>query len=102
VFVTQYYNIIITKWKIWQFNVGSGWLLSECKGAKYGNSMQEMVDFLMNARDHNITNMHFMLNQGEYFLTKNKFTLETLIYYTIKVIISFLIYGQSFCFFLKY
>jgi len=36
-----YYNIIITKWKIWQFNVGNGWFLSECKGVKYGNLMQK-------------------------------------------------------------
>jgi hypothetical protein len=44
-------------------------LLLQC--AKYDNSIQEMVDFLMNARDQNITNMHFMLNQGESFLMAN-------------------------------
>jgi hypothetical protein len=36
-------------------------LLLQC--AEYDNSMEEVANFsIIHARDHNITNMHFMLN----------------------------------------
>jgi len=37
--------------------------------------MYEMVDFFMNANNHSVTNMHFMLNKSESPLMTN-FTLH--------------------------